>query len=44
VGAGLRYKSPIGPVRLDLARRLDDEPMFSLEPRYGVHFSVSEAF
>lgn len=44
VGLGARYLSPIGAVRLDFAYRLDREPMFSLEPRLGVHFSLSEAF
>ncbi len=44
VGGGLRYLSPIGAVRLDLAWRLDDEPMFSKEPGFGAHFSLSEAF
>ena len=44
VGGGLRYLSPIGAVRLDLAWRLDNEPMFSKEPGFGAHFSLSEAF
>lgn len=44
VGGGLRYLSPIGAVRLDLAWRLDDEPMFAKEPGFGAHFSLSEAF
>lgn len=44
VGLGGRYLSPIGAVRLDLAYRLDQEPMYALEPRFGVHFSLSEAF
>lgn len=44
VGAGFRYKSPIGPVRLDLAMRLDQRPMFAEEPRFNLHFSLSEAF
>lgn len=44
VGLGGRYLSPIGAVRLDVAYRLDQELMFSLEPRLGVHFSLSEAF
>lgn len=44
VGGGLRYKSPVGPVRLDLAMRLGDEAMYALEPRFGFHFSISEAY
>jgi translocation and assembly module TamA len=43
-GLGARYISPIGAIRFDLARRLDQEPMYALEPRWGVHFSLSEAF
>lgn len=44
VGVGLRYVSPIGPIRLDVARRLDDHPMFSLERRWQFHFGLSEAW
>lgn len=44
VGAGLRYRSPVGPLRLDLATRLDSFPMFSQEPRFLVHIGLSEAW
>jgi len=44
VGLGGRYKSQIGPIRLDLGLRLDREPMFALEERFNLHFSLSEAF
>jgi outer membrane translocation and assembly module TamA len=44
VGAGLRYKSPIGAIRFDGAYRLDTEPMFALEPAFQAHFGLSEAF
>ena len=44
VGVGGRYRSPIGPIRLDLAFRLDQKRMFDLEPRFNVHFSLAEAF
>ena len=43
-GGGLRYASPIGPVRLDVGIRLDDNPLYSREPRGNIHFSLSEAF
>jgi outer membrane translocation and assembly module TamA len=43
-GAGLRYKSPIGPVRFDVAARLRDEPMYAEEPKFTVHFSLAEAY
>lgn len=43
-GVGLRYKSPIGAVRLDTAYRFNIEPMFDLEPTLQVHFGLSEAF
>lgn len=44
VGVGGRYKSQIGPIRLDLGLRLDRDPMFDLEQRFNLHFSLSEAF
>jgi outer membrane protein assembly factor BamA len=44
VGGGLRYKSAIGPIRADLAFRLGDPPEFAAEPRWTVHFGLSEAF
>lgn len=43
-GMGLRYKSPIGAIRLDGAYRFDTEPMFALEPAFQMHFGLSEAF
>jgi outer membrane protein assembly factor BamA len=43
-GVGLRYKSPIGPIRLDLGFRLDHDADFSDEGPLNVHFSLSEAF
>jgi len=43
-GMGLRYRSPIGAIRLDGAYRFDTEPMFALEPAFQVHFGLSEAF
>lgn len=43
-GVGLRYKSPIGAIRLDTAYRFNIEPMFDLEPSLQVHFGLSEAF
>lgn len=44
VGGGVRYKSPVGPIRVDLARRLDSFPMFSQEPRIALHIGLSEAW
>ncbi len=44
-GGGIRYKSPFGPVRLDLGIRLYDDPDFEGEERrWNIHFSLSEAF
>jgi outer membrane protein insertion porin family len=41
VGFGVRYKSPIGPVRLDLGFKLDRRE----EERWGaIHFSIGHAF
>jgi len=43
-GTGVRYASPVGPVRLDVAFRLDDSPYFQSENWFNIHFSLSEAF
>jgi outer membrane protein insertion porin family len=39
LGVGVRIKTPIGPVRLDVAR-----PVFDKENAWQVHFSVGNAF
>jgi outer membrane protein insertion porin family len=45
VGFGLRYRSPIGPIRVDLGFKLDRRRIgTSLEPRYAIHFSIGQAF
>jgi outer membrane protein assembly factor BamA len=45
VGFGLRYRSPIGPVRVDLGFKLDRREIGgSLEPRTALHFSFGQAF
>ena len=45
VGFGVRYRSPIGPVRLDLGFKLDRRIVGGrLEPRRGIHFSIGQAF
>ncbi len=44
VGTGFRYATPIGPLRLDVAWRLRDDPAFALDNRLAVHFALSEAF
>jgi outer membrane protein assembly factor BamA len=41
VGFGLRYKSPIGPIRFDVGFKLDRRPLES--PR-AFHFSIGQAF
>lgn len=45
VGFGVRYRSPIGPVRLDLGFKLDRRTVGGrLESRRGIHFSIGQAF
>ncbi len=44
VGAGFRYRSPIGPLRLDMACRLKDDPLFVLEDKCRLHFAFSESY
>ena len=44
-GFGLRYRSPIGPIRLDLAFKMDRREIGgALEPRRVLHFSIGQAF
>jgi outer membrane protein insertion porin family len=54
IGGGLRYQSPIGPIRVDLAYKLNptDEDLRiyrgqnygSAWDRWGIHFSIGQAF
>jgi outer membrane protein insertion porin family/translocation and assembly module TamA len=49
VGPGLRYNTPIGPIRVDLGYQLNRIPGLlvngKLEPRrYRLHFSIGQAF
>ena len=44
VGLGLRYATPVGPLRIDVAVRLGDLPMFAHEPRVQPYISLAEAF
>jgi outer membrane protein assembly complex protein YaeT len=45
-GFGVRYKSPIGPLRVDLGFKLDPrvQPNGTRERGYAVHISVGQAF
>jgi outer membrane protein insertion porin family len=45
-GFGFRYKSPLGPVRVDFGFRLDSRRGVpdSDEPGYAIHFSIGQAF
>ena len=45
VGVGLRFRSPVGPLRLDLGFKLDRRTIEGrLEPRTVLHFSIGQAF
>lgn len=55
LGGGLRYNSPIGPIRVDIAYKLNptdadlniyegDKSMSSVWNRWGLHFSIGQAF
>ena len=44
IGLGGRYRTELGPLRIDVARRMGAEPMFAQEDRWAFHFSLSEAF
>lgn len=44
-GLGLRYRSPIGPVRVDVGFKMDRRLRGTeLEPRREIHFSIGHAF
>jgi outer membrane protein insertion porin family len=45
-GFGFRYKSPLGPVRVDFGFRLDSRRGVpdADEPGYAIHFSIGQAF
>ncbi len=44
VGVGLRYRSPIGPIRLDFGWVPVPDDYFADEPGYAFHFGIGEAF
>jgi outer membrane protein insertion porin family/translocation and assembly module TamA len=49
VGPGLRYSTPIGPVRLDLGYQINPIPGLLVDGkpqarRFRVHFSIGQAF
>ena len=49
VGFGLRYRSPLGPIRVDLGFKLDRRvlkttPTRELEPATALHISLGQAF
>jgi len=45
-GLGFRYRSPIGPLRVDLGFKLDTRPLPNgqEERRHAVHISLGQAF
>jgi outer membrane protein assembly factor BamA len=44
-GFGLRYRSPIGPIRVDLGFKMDRREFNGrVEPRSVLHFSIGQAF
>jgi outer membrane protein assembly complex protein YaeT len=44
-GFGLRYRSPIGPIRVDLGFKMDRRVIGGkLEPLTALHFSIGQAF
>jgi outer membrane protein insertion porin family len=45
-GVGVRYKSPIGPVRFDVGFKLNRRELSpgNIEPGYALHFSIGQAF
>ncbi|MEO8074932.1 MAG: BamA/TamA family outer membrane protein, partial [Acidobacteriota bacterium] len=44
-GFGLRYRSPIGPIRLDIGFKMDRRTFAgNLESGHAFHFSIGQAF
>lgn len=44
-GFGVRYRSPIGPIRVDVGFKMDRRVLGGrLEPRRAIHFSIGQAF
>ncbi len=45
LGLGLRYRSPVGPIRIDVGFKMDRREIGGqLEPRVVWHFSIGQAF
>lgn len=46
LGFGVRYRSPIGPVRVDMGFKLDRREFVGgrMEPGHVIHFSIGQAF
>jgi len=54
IGGGLRYRSPVGPIRIDVGYKVNpsdrdlnifrDEDFGGKFSRFGIHFSVGQAF
>jgi outer membrane protein insertion porin family len=46
VGAGLRYRSPVGPIRVDVGFKVNRHEIVpgKLEDRYALHISLGQAF
>jgi outer membrane protein insertion porin family len=45
IGMGLRYRSPVGPIRIDVGFKMDRREIGGrLEPRTALHFSLGQAF
>lgn len=42
VGTGVRYATPIGPLRFDVAVPLNRRP--NIDPRFQIYFSIGQAF
>ena len=41
-GAGIRYRTPVGPIRLDVARKTANDEDFL--PNWVFHISIGSAF
>lgn len=44
VGLGLRYNTPIGPVRVDGGYRLDNDERYLFEQKFRFHLALGETF